>query len=101
MSRDIFRPTSLLKSTWSKDDFLKVSCLYHDLHFFSQFPAPLEVEVWCMESPIYDDLIIIKVSSARNPESPDPYWNFQVSAVQTRSNHVKRVMLSIVRCCKG
>lgn len=34
MSRDIFGPTSLLKSTWSKDNFLKVSCLYHNLHYF-------------------------------------------------------------------
>jgi hypothetical protein len=38
MSRDIFGPTSLLKTMWSKDDFLKVSCLYHHLHYFLNFP---------------------------------------------------------------
>jgi hypothetical protein len=37
-SRDILWPTSLLKSTWSKDGFRKVSCLYHQLHYFLNFP---------------------------------------------------------------
>jgi hypothetical protein len=34
-----FGPTSLLKSTWSKDNTLMVSCLYHHLHYFLNFPT--------------------------------------------------------------
>ncbi|XP_060553668.1 uncharacterized protein LOC132714768 [Ruditapes philippinarum] len=55
-----------------------IACIYIDTPYFSG-----EVEAWCMENPIYD-LIIGNISSARNPESPDPNWKLQVSAVQTR-----------------
>jgi hypothetical protein len=52
MSRDIFRPTSLLKFTWSKDNFLKVSCLYHNLHYFDSRDLISRPTIICHSCPI-------------------------------------------------
>jgi hypothetical protein len=60
-----FGPTSLLKSTWSEDDFLKVSCLYHNLHYFDSRDVISRPTFRCDDNCIFD---IISLTSSHRPK---------------------------------